>query len=71
MFLYETVTTQKEINAIKNKFYRSLNDFYMIIGNIILLGPKGLNDSNMKKITHALENNPDGYSIYVTLAETR
>ena len=25
----------------------------------------------MKKITHALENNPDGYSVYITLAETK
>ncbi len=54
----------------KIKFTRSLNDMFIILAYLVLLGPDGLNDAKMKEVTYSLENNPDCYSCYFTVVDS-
>ena len=62
------VNSQEPIDKIK--FTRSLNDMFIILAYLVLLGPDGLNDAKMKEVTYSLENNPDCYSCYFTAVDS-
>ena len=63
-----------KVNGLKSndkiKFTRSLNDMFIILAYLVLLGPNGLNDAKMKEVTYSLENNPDCYSCYFTAVDS-